>query len=144
MNILNTENPNNYAYTTKHLEVHVLGGLKITKLESLRVTLSVQKSKQHDTSTSSVHSILRQSIDLYNDNQVEKLVRKTAERLEIGTSITRRILQELTQELENYRFLLIEKRARSIQAILQRIKRLRRKSERIGFFKTKRPLGAHK
>ena len=107
MNILNTENPNNYAYTTKHLEVHVLGGLKITKLESLRVTLSVQKSKQHDTSTSSVHSILRQSIDLYNDNQLEKLVRKIAERLEIGTSVTRRILQELTQELENYRFLLI-------------------------------------
>ena len=58
-----------------------------------------------------MHSILRQSIDLYNDNQVEKLVRKTAERLEIGTSITRRILQELTQELENYRFLLIEQRA---------------------------------
>jgi len=101
MNILNTENPNNYAYTTKHLEVHVLGGLKITKLESLRVTLSIQKLEQFD--------ILRQSIDLYNDNQVEKLVRKTAERLEIGTSITRRILQELTQELENYRFLLIEK-----------------------------------
>ena len=44
MNILNTENPNNYAYTTKHLEVHVLGGLKITKLESLRVTLSQNPS----------------------------------------------------------------------------------------------------
>jgi hypothetical protein len=35
-------------------------------------------------------------------------VRKVAERLEIGTSVVRRILQELTKELENYRFLLIE------------------------------------
>jgi predicted transcriptional regulator len=47
-------------------------------------------------------------LDLYNDNQVEKFTRKIAERLEIGTSVARRTLQELTKELENYRFLLID------------------------------------
>jgi predicted transcriptional regulator len=100
MNKLNTTNPSNYEYTTKHLEIHILGGLKTNKLESLRVTLSLQKPKQHN--------VLRHSIDLYNDNQVEKFIRKIAERLEIGTSIARRTLQELTKELENYRFLLID------------------------------------
>ena len=40
-NNLNTQNPNNYLYQTKHLELHILGGLKTNKLESLRVTLSV-------------------------------------------------------------------------------------------------------
>jgi len=98
--ILNTTNSNNYEYTTKHLEIHILGGLKTNKLESLRVTISIQKPKQHN--------ILRHNIDLYNDNQVEKFTRKIAERLEIGTSVARRTLQELTKELENYRFLLIE------------------------------------
>ncbi|GAA3553871.1 hypothetical protein [Snuella lapsa] len=98
--MLNTSNPNNYEYTTKHLEVHILGGIKTTKLETLRITLSVQKPKQHN--------VLRHSIDLYNDNQVEKLVRKIAERLEIGTSIARRTVQDLTKELENYRFVLLE------------------------------------
>ena len=98
--MLNTSNPNNYEYTTKHLEIHILGGLKINKLESLRVTISIQKPKQHN--------VLRHSIDLYNDNQVEKFTRKIAERLEIGTSVARRTLQELTKELENYRFLLID------------------------------------
>lgn len=98
--MLDTSNPNNYEYTTKHLEIHILGGLKLNKLESLRVTLSIQKPKQHN--------ILRHSIDLYNDNQVEKFTRKVAERLEVGTSVARRTLQELTHELENYRFLLIE------------------------------------
>lgn len=97
---LNTSNPNNYEYITKHLEVHILGGIKTTKLETLRITLSVQKPKEHN--------VLRHSIDLYNDNQVEKLVRKIAERLEIGTSITRRTIQDLTRELENYRFVLLE------------------------------------
>lgn len=99
--MLDTTNPNNYEYTTKHLEIHVLGGIKTNKMESLRVTLSIQKPQQYN--------VVRQSIDLYNDNQIEKLVRKVAERLEIGTSVVRRTLQELTKELENYRFLLVEK-----------------------------------
>ncbi len=98
--MLNTSNANNYEYTTKHLEIHILGGIKLNKLESLRVTISIQKPKEHN--------ILRHSIDLYNDNQVEKFTRKIAERLEIGTSVARRTLQELTKELENYRFLLID------------------------------------
>ena len=33
--MLNTSNPNNYEYTTKHLETHILGGIKTNKLESL-------------------------------------------------------------------------------------------------------------
>lgn len=98
--MFNTSNPNNYEYITKHLELHILGGIKTTKLESLRITLSIQKLK-HD-------NVLRHTLDLYNDNQVEKFVRKVAERLEIETSVVRRTLQEVTKELENYRFLLIE------------------------------------
>jgi predicted transcriptional regulator len=101
--MLETSNKNNYQYITKHLELHILGGIKLNKLESLRITLSIQKPKQHN--------ILRHSIDLYNDNQVEKLVRKVAERLEIGTSVIRRTLQELTHELENHRFILLDKQA---------------------------------
>lgn len=97
---LDTTNPNNYEYATKYLEIHILGGLKTNKLDSLRITLSIQKPKQHN--------ILRHNIDLYNDNQVEKFTRKVAERLEIGTSVARRTLQELTRELENHRFLLVE------------------------------------
>ncbi len=93
--MLNTSNTNNYEYTTNHLEIHILGGIKLNHLDSLRVTLSINKTKHHDK--------LRHNIDLYNDNQVEKLVRKTAERIEIGTSIVRRTLQELTNELETYR-----------------------------------------
>lgn len=95
MNNLNTTNPNNYEYTTNHLEISVLGGIKLNHLDSLRVTLSIKKVKSEIK--------LRHNIDLYNDNQVEKLVRKVAERIEIGTSIVRRTLQELTNELETYR-----------------------------------------
>jgi len=101
---LNTSNPNNYQYITKHLEIHILGGLKTNKLESLRVTISIQQVPEKSGNS----TILRHNIDLYNDNQVEKFTRKITERLEIGTSIARRTLQELTKELESYRFLLID------------------------------------
>jgi len=108
MNTLDTSNSNNYKYETKHLELHILGGIKTNKLESLRVTLSIQKVYTERSRSANNHNILRHSIDLYNDNQVEKFVRKVAERLEIGTSIVRRCLQDVTKELENYRFLLID------------------------------------
>ncbi|PPK92254.1 hypothetical protein LY01_03012 [Nonlabens xylanidelens] len=40
---LETTNPNNYSFITKQLELHILGGLQLNKLESLRVTLSIEK-----------------------------------------------------------------------------------------------------
>lgn len=113
MNKLDTTNTNNYEYTTKHLELHILGGIRTNKLESLRVTLSIQKPN--------THNVLRQSIDLYNDNQVEKFVRKIAERLEIGTSVARRTLQELTHELENYRFILLQKQEEAYKPFYKEI-----------------------
>tara|TARA_R110002074_G_scaffold222235_2_gene393031 strand:+ start:5 stop:1537 length:1533 start_codon:yes stop_codon:yes gene_type:complete len=125
---LDTSNPNNYAYITKHLEIHILGGLKTNKLESLRVTISIQKPKEHN--------ILRHNIDLYNDNQVEKFTRKIAERLEIGTSIARRTLQELTKELENYRFLLIEEYEKQYQPYFKELTGTEEK-EAIKFLKRK-------
>ncbi|MCL6220784.1 hypothetical protein [Zunongwangia pacifica] len=47
-NILDTKNSNNYEYVTNHLEIHVLGGIKLNKLDSLRVTLSINKTKHHN------------------------------------------------------------------------------------------------
>jgi predicted transcriptional regulator len=128
MNNLDTSNTNNYNYITKHLEIHVLGGLKLNKLESLRITLSIQKL--------SSAQILRHSLDLYNDNQVEKFVRKVAERLEIGTSVVRKTLQELTHELENYRFLVLSKHEQENQPYIKQLSASEEK-EAIKFLKRK-------
>ena len=126
MNNLDTTNPNNYKYITKHLELHILGGIKLNKLESLRITLSIQKPN--------THNILRHSLDLYNDNQVEKFTRTVAERLEIGTSVARRTLQELTHELENYRFLLIEQHTQNNQPFTKELNATEIKSAETAVF----------
>lgn len=132
MTTLNTTNPNNYSYKTKDIELHILGGLQLNKLESLRVTLSVEKL----TPSKAVLNILRQSIDLYNDNQTEKLVRKCAERLEIGTSVIRKTLQELTRELENYRFLLTNQQ-NELQKPFSKSLSLKEEKEAIKFLQSK-------
>jgi hypothetical protein len=103
-NALNTQNPNNYLFDTKHLKIQVLGGIRFNNLEALRVTLGIQKLKSEQ--------VLRQNIDLYNDTSIEKLTRKVAERLEIGTTIVRRDLDQLTNELENYRLQEVEQQGK--------------------------------
>jgi hypothetical protein len=107
MNNLNTSNPNNYVYETKYLKISILGGIKFNSLEALRVTLGIQKLKSEH--------ILRQNIDLYNDTSIEKLTRKVAERLEIGTTIVRRDLDQLTNELENYRLQEVEQQGKQYE-----------------------------
>ncbi len=130
MNNLDISNQNNYQYQTQYLEIHILGGIKTNKLESLRVTLAVSKTP------ASAGGVLRHSIDLYNDNQVEKFTRKIAERLEIGTSVARRTLQQLTHELENYRFLLIEKQAEANKPYFKELSAIE-ESNALKFLKSK-------
>jgi hypothetical protein len=103
-NNLNTQNPNNYIFDTKHLKIQILGGIKFNNLEAMRVTLGIQKQGKEQ--------VLRQNIDLYNDTSIEKLTRKVAERLEIGTTIVRRDLDSLTNELENYRLQEVENQSK--------------------------------
>ncbi|WP_299112017.1 hypothetical protein [uncultured Winogradskyella sp.] len=100
MNTFNTSNPNHFVFTTEVLEVHILGGLNIHGLDRMRVTLKVNCIEDE------FHA-LRHNIDLYNSNGVEKLVRKLAEFLKVGTSVIRRALQELINKLESYRIELL-------------------------------------
>ncbi|WP_395060360.1 hypothetical protein [Flavobacterium sp.] len=104
-NNLNTSNPNHYIYDTKYLKIQILGGIRFNNLEAMRVTLGIQKQGKEQ--------VLRQNIDLYNDTSIEKLTRKIAERLEIGTTIVRRDLDQLTNELENYRLQEVEQTVES-------------------------------
>lgn len=99
MNGLDISNPEHIGYEHGGLIITVLGGIRLEGLDRMRVTLKIQVE----------HLSLRHSLDLYNDNQLEKLVRKVAEKLEIGTSVTTAALNELTDLLEQYRLSEIER-----------------------------------
>ncbi len=97
-------------------------------MESMRITMSVQKPESYN--------VLRHSLDLYYDNQVEKFTRKIAERLEIGTSVARKTLQELNKELENHRFLLVEKEQQAAAPYFKELTAMEER-EAINFLKSK-------
>ncbi|MBX2954504.1 MAG: hypothetical protein KF846_00005, partial [Cyclobacteriaceae bacterium] len=98
---LDTTNPEHIHYRQGAIEITILGGIRLEGLDRMRVTLKIQVE----------HLSLRHSLDLYNDNQVEKLVRKVADKLEIGTSVITAALNELTDLLEQYRLSEIERTA---------------------------------
>lgn len=102
MSHFDTSHSNHYIFATAELAFHILGGLNINGLDRMRVTLKVHRLEDE------FHA-LRHNIDLYNSNQTEKLVRKIAEFLEIGTTTIRRGLQELINRLELHRLELLEK-----------------------------------
>lgn len=96
MNALLTDNPNQLTYENQILHIAVLGGIRLEGLDRLRVTL-----KLYNPQTPLI--AVRHNLDLYNDTQVEKLIRKTASKLEIGHSVIEACINELIEELEKYR-----------------------------------------
>lgn len=106
-NKINTSNPEAITYTTEELGFTILGGIRLDGLDRLRVTLKIEvinrKLKHYMNNPELADLAIRHNIDLYNDTQVEKLTRKTAERLEIGISSIAKAVAELTSQLEIYR-----------------------------------------
>lgn len=96
MAILNIANPDQLQYNNMILDIEVLGGVRLEGLDRMRVTLKVGMCESEIPP-------IRHNLDLYNDTQLEKFIRKNAERFEIGTSTIAGTLAELTQLLENYR-----------------------------------------
>lgn len=95
--MLNTDNPELLTYQSEALLITILGGIKITGLDRLRVTVKVERSVH------SHHLPVRHSLDLYHAGQVGQLTTKMAESLEIGSSQAERVVSQLTGALERYR-----------------------------------------
>jgi hypothetical protein len=96
MEKLNTTNPDQLIYENAIFNIEVLGGVRLEGLDRMRVTLKVSLNQSEVPP-------LRHNLDLYNDTQLEKFIRKIAERLEVGSNAAAGTLAELTGQLENYR-----------------------------------------
>jgi len=94
---LDISNPELLFYQNCVLNFTVLGGIKITGLDRLRVTLKVEHQERN-------HLLpLRHNLDLYNNGQVEQLSQKISEQMEVASHLSTKALSELTSSLEGYR-----------------------------------------
>jgi len=112
---INTTNPEAITYQTEELLFTILGGIKLEGLDRLRVTLKTEvldrKFKHYLNNPDIADLALRQNLDLYNDTQTEKLIRKTADRLEVGSTTIAKSIADITNQLEIYRLQQIEQSA---------------------------------
>jgi hypothetical protein len=106
MNTLNTTNPNCFVYEAGELLIELLGGVRVDTLDRMRVTMKVMvvNRKLGDEELA-----VRHNLDLYNDIQVEKFVRRVAERLEIGSIAITKAIADITSQLEAYRLTQLSK-----------------------------------
>lgn len=91
---LNTKNPALLRFTTSTLLIEILGGIKLSNLDRLRVTLKISGKETFP---------LRYNIDLYNSDSLEKLIRRASEYFEKELKEVRTILMSLIEKLEAYR-----------------------------------------
>jgi len=99
---LNTENPELLFYQNGVLNVTVLGGIRITGLDKLRVTLKLETKGKSNLLP------LRHNLDLYHKGQVDQLITQTAEHFDISTLESTHAIAGLTTELEQYRHTKLE------------------------------------
>jgi predicted transcriptional regulator len=111
-NKLNTANPNAITYITEELGFTILGGIRMDGLDRLRVTIRIEvvnRKFEHYQNNAELAALpLNHNLDLYNDVQVEKLIRKAAERLEVGTLQITKSIADITRQLELYRLRQLE------------------------------------
>lgn len=95
-NKLITTNPELLIYDNCELRIEVWGGIKITGLDRMKVTLKVQH----------LHKQLlpiRDTLDLYSRQQTEQLIQTISECFDANIRQTEATISELTNELEAYR-----------------------------------------
>ena len=115
------DNPEALIYENDLLKMTVLGGIRLEGMDRMRATLKVELKE-------SARPPVRHNLDLYNDNQLEKFIRKCAEKLEIGTSILAASLSELTTNLESYRLAELEKQRNIEQIVIAPLSAAKRKA----------------
>jgi DNA primase/DNA-binding MarR family transcriptional regulator len=91
-----TTNPELLIYDSGELLITVLGGIKLTGLDRLRVTLKVEHKAKSCLP-------VRHNLDLYHHAHTEQLINKIAEHLDIPIQASTQTIAALTSELESYR-----------------------------------------
>lgn len=103
---LETTNPYCFTYTTDELLTELLGGIRIDGLDRMRVTIKVtivnRKQKEYLNNAELAGLSVRHNLDLYNDTQVEKFVRRVAAKLETGSIAITKAISDITSQSEQY------------------------------------------
>ena len=95
---LDTRNSEYLQYIEKNIQTTIVGSINLFPVDRLKVTLKFSKMDSYNP----LHTI-REKIDLYSDDEIEKLVRKIGDRLGASSKELHIMLLNLAEKLEDYR-----------------------------------------
>lgn len=92
---------------TEELLIELLSGVRVDGLDKMRVAIKITViSREHTgclTNPELAGLLVRHNLDLYNDTQAEKFVRRVAEKLETGSRALIKAISDIISQLEQYR-----------------------------------------
>lgn len=94
MKNLNIHNSRFITYSDELLTIDILGGIDLQQIERMICTLRI---------TYKNYPPLRSTLDLYNDNQSDKLIRTLCDKWELKLLETSKSVHTLTTQLESYK-----------------------------------------
>jgi len=86
-------------YSQHDIEIEIIGGVNDVVLTQLKVSLKI--SKKNNKSPLGIYR--SQQVDLFNEHQLEHLIRDTSERIKTESIKVKEALYELTERLDRYR-----------------------------------------
>jgi predicted transcriptional regulator/energy-coupling factor transporter ATP-binding protein EcfA2 len=93
------------VYNNCELKIEVWGGIKITGLERMKVTLKITRL---NPPLGAGGLPVRHSFDLYHRQQTEQLIQSVSDGFDMNVKQVETTVAQLTQELENYRLQKLE------------------------------------
>lgn len=93
---LNINNQEYITFETKELKINIWGGIDMQQVRRLRATLHL-RMKNNPVND------FRDTIDLYSNNQTDRFIKQSSEKLEVSTTLISQTITILTNELEQYR-----------------------------------------
>ena len=94
MKQLQGHNQHFITYQNELFTIDILGGIDLMQIERMVCTLRI---------THANYPPIRSTLDLYTDNQTDKLIRTICEKWELKLLEVSKIIHEFITELENYK-----------------------------------------
>ena len=91
-----SSHPEYIVFEQGDIKIMIWGKIDIKHVNRLRATLHIQLK-------SNLYAEYRDTIDLYSNNQVSRIIREVSAKLEVGSDIINKTIAGLTKNLEQYR-----------------------------------------
>jgi len=112
---LDTSNADKILYQSGELHFTIWGGIDISQLHRLKINLHVQLNGNDPDTYGTGWKYYQDDVNLYSNSQLVRYIKGASEELEASSTLLKQSLQQLKNQIENYRLQQRETRQKALQ-----------------------------